>query len=313
MNREHHRHIVAVWTIFVWCAPWLVSAIPVAREQALADFQRQTQHVTYEYGACNPEKMDCSCFVQRLYTEKFSHPLPRTTLAQAEWMADDRVPGLDQTWQLSLGTLCPGDLIYTYSGSAWKSGPRHVVVYVGDGQVLHASFSREKVVTDPLNTLVLDDSQLYGVYRPLGCEDEPPASAPTTVWRASRGTRADDPKSIRRLIADYFATWKSRDLAAYRRLWRHDASQWSQGSRLDLAAILSRREAELDGLLSARPSHRVTSLAVFGEHALVEVEYHLERTYLEHRRANGGVKESFVLRRSGGSWLIAHNESYRGD
>ncbi len=313
MNCRHRCRLVFLCAWIVACfAPWiLVSGAPGPREQALAEFTRQTESVAYEYGACTPQKMDCSCFVQRLYTQKFARPLPRTTLAQADWLSDDRVPGLDGFWQLNPGNLCPGDLIYTYSGSAWDNSPRHVVVYLGAGHVLHSSAGRRKVVTDPLK--VLNSYRLHGVYRPLGCSDQPPASGTTTVWRVSRRAGQEDQKAIRRLVAEYFATWRSGDVQAYRRLWHRDASQWSQGSRLDLEEIVNRCETELDGLRSARPSHEITSLAVFGEHALVEVEYHLERTYLKHQRADGGVKESFVLRRSGGGWLIAHNESYRGD
>lgn len=68
---------------------------------------------------------DCSGFVMRIY-EHFGYSLPRTSSAQA---------GATKT--VSSGDVRPGDLFFYGSG-----GVSHVAMYIGNGQIIHASNPR---------------------------------------------------------------------------------------------------------------------------------------------------------------------------
>lgn len=68
---------------------------------------------------------DCSGFVMRIY-QHFGHSLPRTSSAQAA-----------ATKTVSSDEVRPGDLFFYGSG-----GVSHVAMYIGNGQVIHASNPR---------------------------------------------------------------------------------------------------------------------------------------------------------------------------
>ncbi len=285
---------------------------PQSVAQTIETFGRQTSRVTYTFGACTWSRMDCSCFVQRLFAEKFGRFLPRSTLTQVSSMPGSRVRSIGQSDQLNDRNLCAGDLIYTYTRGTWDSGSRHVVVYMGGDRVLHSSRKNNGVDQDSLGWV--RKYPLRGVYRPLGCPDEsrrpqgvpPPAPPPRTT---SKGAM----ESVRQFIARYFENWETRDLDEYRRLWSPRAVRWSMGRRQSLQAIFERRRKELGTLVSARQQHEITGLGVWGDDALVDAVYTLNLTYARHRREYEDLKESFVLRRTGGRWQIVHNESFLGN
>ncbi len=80
----------------------------------------------YSLGGRSEKGIDCSAFVQNLYQEIYGLRLPRTTEGQAE-VGYSVVPS----------ELEPGDLIFFKTG--WRL--RHVGVYIGRGQFVHASTS----------------------------------------------------------------------------------------------------------------------------------------------------------------------------
>lgn len=87
---------------------------------------RQWRGVKHRLGGTDRRGIDCSAFVHLTYKTLFQHDLPRTTRAQSKVgqpVARDR--------------LRPGDLVFFKAG-----GWRHVGVYSGDGQFIHASASR---------------------------------------------------------------------------------------------------------------------------------------------------------------------------
>ncbi len=133
----------------------------------MLDYYRSHHEVDYHFGACSRRSMDCSCFVQRLYRDHFELRLPRDTLKQVRSMRYLRVKALKEPSQLTEDNLCVGDLIYTYRGRGWRRGVRHVTVYAGDGQLLHASSQLGGVGLSPLSWV--RQFQLKGVFRPLGC------------------------------------------------------------------------------------------------------------------------------------------------
>ncbi|MCS7262547.1 MAG: C40 family peptidase [Aquificaceae bacterium] len=79
---------------------------------------------SYQFGANDLYKMDCSAFVQRVFGAHGIR-LPRSTAEQAEV----GVP-------VSLSQLRPGDLLFY---NTYRKGPSHVGIYVGNGRMVHAS------------------------------------------------------------------------------------------------------------------------------------------------------------------------------
>lgn len=89
--------------------------------QAVADYAVQFVGNPYKYGGTSlTDGADCSGFVQSVYAH-FGYSLSRTAASQAG----------DGT-TVSLDSLQPGDLIFYH-------GYGHVAIYIGGGQVVHAS------------------------------------------------------------------------------------------------------------------------------------------------------------------------------
>lgn len=92
-----------------------------ASGQAVADYAVQFVGNPYVYGGTSLTKgADCSGFVQSVY-KHFGYSLSRTAASQA---GDGK--------KVSLDSLQPGDLLFYH-------GYGHVAIYIGGGQVVHAS------------------------------------------------------------------------------------------------------------------------------------------------------------------------------
>lgn len=89
-------------------------------------FHQRWAGTPYSLGGVSKRGIDCSAFVQNLYQEIYGLRLPRTTEEQAE-----------SGYSVVPSELEPGDLIFFKTG--WRL--RHVGVYVGLGQFVHASTS----------------------------------------------------------------------------------------------------------------------------------------------------------------------------
>jgi len=83
--------------------------------------------VKYREGGMSKKGVDCSGFVQITYKQKLNKQLPRTT---------ELMSAKGKT--ISVKDLRPGDLVFFKTG--WKV--RHVGIYVGKGEFIHASTSR---------------------------------------------------------------------------------------------------------------------------------------------------------------------------
>lgn len=92
----------------------------------IQNYYSRWQGTPYRLGGTDERGLDCSAFVQNLYADVYAQNLPRTTDAQ-----------MDRGYQVLPGELEPGDLVFFKTG--WKT--RHVGVYVGQGQFVHASTS----------------------------------------------------------------------------------------------------------------------------------------------------------------------------
>ena len=104
--------------------------------QEIADFALQFVGNPYVWGGTSlTSGADCSGFVQSVY-RNFGISLPRVAADQAQ--AGNRV---------SLEQLQTGDLIFYADGGAIY----HVVLYLGNGQVVHASSAATGIKISPVN------------------------------------------------------------------------------------------------------------------------------------------------------------------
>lgn len=98
---------------------------------------------TYVWGASpnSTSSFDCSSFTKYVYKTALGINLQRTSNVQGE----------QGTKITSVSALQPGDLIYfnTYSTDR-ANGITHVGMYIGNGQMIHASYSQKKVVIQNL-------------------------------------------------------------------------------------------------------------------------------------------------------------------
>ncbi len=86
----------------------------------------------YKWGGNGPSSFDCSGLVNWAF-ESTGVELPRTSRA----LSQVGTP-------VSQDNLQPGDLVFFYSPVS------HVGIYIGDGQMVHASNSRKPVAVDPI-------------------------------------------------------------------------------------------------------------------------------------------------------------------
>ena len=306
MNRPPTIHRLLFLLVLPVFYPAYASAS--VREQALTAFHSESFGVTYRLGSCSRSRMDCSCFVQRLFAEKFGRFLPRTTLSQAKALTSSRVRSIKRPSQLTDANLCAGDLIYTHKEGTWEGTSRHVVVYAGDGRVLHSSAGLGGVGKSDLGWL--RRYRLKGVYRPLGCERSP-APSPHVARVAPGVSDSEATAPVREVIDRLFRSWETKSLALYASCWRWDAVQWHQRRKRGYHEILRRRRELFGRLVSARQSHRFEAVTVWGDQALVELTYSLDLTFRDRKRSER-ERESYILRRTGGVWKITTNETYKG-
>ena len=104
---------------------------------AVAEYACQFVGNPYVYGGTSlTNGADCSGFVMRIYAD-FGYSIPRT--------AD--VQGTVGT-EVSLSALAPGDLVFYDNGTG---SIKHVAMYIGNGQVVHASSSTTGIIISNTN------------------------------------------------------------------------------------------------------------------------------------------------------------------
>ena len=105
--------------------------------EEIANFALQYVGYPYVYGGNSlTGGVDCSGFAQQVYLH-FGYSITRTAQAQA----NDGVP-------VSLDSLQPGDLVF-YADDDGSIG--HVVIYIGGGQVVHASNPYYGIIVSEIN------------------------------------------------------------------------------------------------------------------------------------------------------------------
>lgn len=97
----------------------------------LIEYAKQFLGNPYVYGGTSlTNGTDCSGFTMRIF-EHFGYSLSRTSREQAY-----------NGTRVSLDEIRPGDLLFYYHGSSIG----HVAIYIGDGQIIHASTERTGII-----------------------------------------------------------------------------------------------------------------------------------------------------------------------
>ncbi|MBF6174107.1 C40 family peptidase [Nocardia blacklockiae] len=110
--------------------------------QRAADAALTRVGTPYSYGATGPDAFDCSGLVQWSY-QQAGVDLPRTSYAQ-----------LESGSPVSEDALEPGDVVSFYGGS-------HSGLYVGDGNVVHASTYGQPVSVAPISSMPFAGARRY--------------------------------------------------------------------------------------------------------------------------------------------------------
>lgn len=119
----------------------------------VVDFAMQFLGYDYVYGGKSPEEgFDCSGFVYYVY-KQFGYTLYPGATNQWNTLSDTVIPRSD---------LRPGDLVF-FSDNGEVSGMTHVGMYIGDGQMIHAS-------TPSTGVIISDLSEPYYVRMYLGAK-----------------------------------------------------------------------------------------------------------------------------------------------
>lgn len=97
----------------------------------------------YVYGGSGPKTFDCSGFTRYVAKEILDLSLPHSATSQWQSGKGTKVKSIDQ--------LQPGDFVYFCDPSRSKGKAcSHCGVYIGNGEFIHASSSKGKVVTSQL-------------------------------------------------------------------------------------------------------------------------------------------------------------------
>lgn len=100
----------------------------ISKRQQVVDYALQFVGGRYKYGGSDPRTgVDCSGFTKYVMQNGIGVNLNRSSRAQAA-----------QGRQISASEIQPGDLVFYASGSRIN----HVGLYIGDGQIVHASTER---------------------------------------------------------------------------------------------------------------------------------------------------------------------------
>ena len=94
----------------------------------------------YVWGAQGPNSFDCSGFTYYVFKNKAGIILPRTSNAQSKYGT-----------YVSKSNLKPGDLVFFDTNGANNGNVSHVGMYIGNGQMIHASYGQKKIVIANFN------------------------------------------------------------------------------------------------------------------------------------------------------------------
>ena len=105
------------------------------------DFAHQQLGKPYVWGAQGPNSFDCSGLIYYVYKNAANITLPRTSVEQSKFGTT-----------VSKSNLKAGDLVFFDTNGANNGQVSHVGLYIGNGQMIHASYSQKKIVIDNFNS-----------------------------------------------------------------------------------------------------------------------------------------------------------------
>ena len=116
---------------------------PSANGEAVVKLAKKYLGVKYVYGGSGPKTFDCSGFT-RYIAKQYDISLPHS--ATSQWQSGKGT-------KVSMSELEPGDFVYFCDPSRSKSKAcSHCGIYIGDGEFIHASSSKAKVVISDLTS-----------------------------------------------------------------------------------------------------------------------------------------------------------------
>ena len=110
------------------------------RSTILAEFSNW-KGTHYRFGGTTHKGVDCSALMQHIFSDSFHKSLPRTTTQQ-----------IQNGEHVNKEMLKPGDLVFFQT----SPGTRHVGVYVGNNQFIHASSSVGVTISSLANRYWMD-------------------------------------------------------------------------------------------------------------------------------------------------------------
>lgn len=135
-QQQNHNILSSVWSSIVS----LFSSNAHIRENKIVSVAKQKLGHKYVWGAVGKrDTFDCSGLTQYVY-KKNGINLPRTSRYQSKYGK-----------YVERDALRPGDLIFFDTSRQQKGYINHVGIYIGNGQFLHASSAKKKVVISQLN------------------------------------------------------------------------------------------------------------------------------------------------------------------
>ncbi len=118
-------------------AEFMAEQNDISARQQVVEYALQFVGGPYRYGGSDPHTgVDCSGFTRYVMQNGAGVSLNRSSSSQAT-----------QGRAVSAAEMQPGDLIFYGNGSRIN----HVALYIGDGQVVHASTERTGIKTSPWN------------------------------------------------------------------------------------------------------------------------------------------------------------------
>lgn len=108
---------------------------PNERAQAVVDFAMAQRGDPYQWGANGPDAWDCSGLTKAAWAQA-GVSLPRSSGSQ-----------INVGTRVSRSQLQPGDLVFYYSPIS------HVGIYIGNGQIVHATHPGDVVSVDPVDSM----------------------------------------------------------------------------------------------------------------------------------------------------------------
>ncbi|NRB39028.1 MAG: C40 family peptidase [Pseudomonadales bacterium] len=134
---------------------------PLTIEQQLRAQATHWKGVPYRLGGNNNQGIDCSALMVKVFDDVFNYALPRTSELQA-----------DIGQEVSRQQLLPGDLVLFKTSSL----QRHIGVYIGKEEFLHAS-TRQGVIISSLENSYWAEN--YWMAKRLPLSPASPIQSPT--------------------------------------------------------------------------------------------------------------------------------------